>query len=455
MRLHEDLRQGFINGELATGVQRKAALRALRTTIKQHEEELLEALRLDLGKPPVEAYASEIGFCYQEIDHAIASIDRWMRPRNVDVSMLMWPTSARSYHFPKGVVLIVSPWNYPFHLALAPLIAALSAGCHAVVKLAEEAPHSSAVVRSICEAAFAKTQVAVVEGDGATVVPALMAAGRFDHVFYTGSTRVGREIGRACGEELIPCTLELGGKSPALVLADARLNVAADRILWGKMYNAGQTCVAPDYVLVERSVYESFVDLLRDKIVASFGKSPIESADFARIVNRKHFERLRSLLVEGRILHGGESDAERRFIGPTLLTDVDVHGPLMTEEIFGPLLPIIPVDGFAEAKSIIARNPNPLAAYCFTESEEAADRFISEVSFGGGCINDCLLHLNIPDLPFGGVQQSGLGRYHGDAGFLTFSNQRSIARTSTLINLRMKYAPYHASTLKALRRFLG
>ena len=454
-RAHADLRRGFAAGELHTRAQREAALRRLRAAIERHEADLLKALHDDLRKPAFEAYSSEIGLCYQEIDHALDGLSRWMRPRDVGVGLLLWPTNASSHYVPKGVVLIVAPWNYPVNLSLAPLIAALAAGCHVVLKPAEDTPHTSAVLAQVCASAFAKTEVAVVEGPGAEVVPALMAAGRFDHVFYTGSTRVGREIARTCGEALIPCTLELGGKSPAYVCADARLGVAADRIAWGKFLNVGQTCVAPDYLLVDRAVYAPLVRSLSERILAAYGKNPIESPDLGRIINGKHFERLRDLLAGASVLHGGQTDAATRFIAPTLLGDVDLDGSLMAEEIFGPLLPIIPVSGFAEAKQIIARHPNPLAAYCFTEDRALADRFVAEIGFGGGCINDCILHLGIPGLPFGGVQQSGLGRYHGDEGFRTFSNQKSIARTSTWLNARVRYPPYRPQLLSFLQRYFG
>ena len=453
--VHRRLRDGFDRGELRSERDRRHALKALRHAIERHETDLFEALATDFGKPPFEAYTSEIGFCYQDIDHTLSHLGKWMRPRRASVSPLLWPTTAKSYHLPKGVVLVVAPWNYPVNLSLAPLVAAVAAGCHVVLKPAEDTPHTSRVIERICEAAFAKTQVTVVQGAGGEVVPALMDAGRFDHVFYTGSTRIGRELGARCGRELIPCTLELGGKSPAIVMADADLDVACDRIVWGKFLNVGQTCVAPDYVLVERPVEGAFLRKLQEKIRAAYGKDPQRSPDLARVINDKHFRRLLSLLESATVAHGGQHDADTRFIAPTVLTDVSLDSPLLREEIFGPLLPVIPVDDFEEAKSIISLHPNPLAAYCFTERAETERRFIREIDFGGGCINDTVLHLGIPDLPFGGVQQSGIGRYHGEAGFRTFSNQKSIARTSTLINLPLRYAPYREVMLKAVKTLLG
>ncbi len=453
--IHRELRRGFETGTLRSVAQRKTALRSLRASIERHEDALFAALAKDFGKPPFEAYTSEIGFCYQEIDHTLARIKSWAKPRSVDVSKMLWPTTGKSYQLPKGVVFIVAPWNYPVNLSLAPLIAAVAAGCHVVLKPAEDTPFTSDVIESICVEAFDRRTVTVVQGPGGKVVPALMDAGRFDHVFYTGSTRVGRELGKRCGEALIPCTLELGGKSPALVLADADLSVACDRIIWGKFLNAGQTCVAPDYVLVEQSVEDAFLRKLKEKLVAAYGTDARRSPDLARIVNQRHFERLCDLLGAAVVYCGGHHDASDRFIAPTVLTDVKLDSELMKAEIFGPLLPVIAVDGFEDAKQIIALHPNPLAAYCFTESAASAERFVQEVSFGGGCVNDAVIHLGIASLPFGGVQQSGLGRYHAEEGFRTFSNQKSIATTSTWINLPLRYAPYSEMMLNGLKRILG
>ncbi len=453
--VHRRLRRSFESGALSEISQRRSALKSLKASIKRHEPQLFEALASDFGKPPFEAYTSEIGFCYQEIDHTLTHLSSWAKPKSVGVSAMLWPTTARSYYLPKGVALVIAPWNYPVNLSLAPLIAAVAAGCHVVLKPAEDTPFTSAVIEDICLEAFDADVVTVVQGAGAEVVPALMDAGRFDHVFYTGSTRVGREIGGRCGEALIPCTLELGGKSPALVMADADLSVACDRIIWGKFLNAGQTCVAPDYVLVERSVEDAFLRKLKEKLIAAYGEDPQSSPDLARIVNQKHFERLRELLGAATIYAGGEHDASERYVAPTVLTNVALDSDLMHEEIFGPLLPVIAVDDFEDAKQLIRLHPNPLAAYCFTASDETAERFVTEVSFGGGCINDTVIHLGIPSLPFGGVQQSGLGRYHAEEGFRTFSNQKSVASTSTWINLPLRYAPYSDLLLQGVKRLLG
>ena len=453
--IHRSLRAGFDDGRTRSLEVRRAALRALRTAIGRHEGNLTDALRADLGKPAFESYTSEIGFLYRDIDHTLAHLGRWARVRKTGVGLALWPTTAEVHRHAKGVALVVAPWNYPVNLALAPLVAAVAAGCCVALKPAEDTPHTSAVIARVVAEAFDEDHVRVVQGPGAQVVPTLLAAGRFDHVFYTGSTRVGREIGAHCGRELIPCTLELGGKSPAIVLDDAALEATADRIAWGKCYNVGQTCVAPDYLLVQTGVYEGLLALLKRKLDAAYGPDPQASPDLARIINDEHFDRLRRLLDTATIAHGGQHDASDRFLAPTLLTDVELDGPLMREEIFGPLLPVLPFDTWEEAKDIVALHPDPLAAYVFTESDARATRFVEELRFGGGCVNDAVIHLGIPGLPFGGVGASGFGRYHGEAGYRTFTYEKSIARSSSRINLPVRYAPYREEFLRAVRWLMG
>ena len=453
--IHRGLRRGFASGHWRHRSARRAALRRLRAAIALHERDLVDALRADLGKPPFESYTSEIGFLYGDIDHALSRLDAWMRVRKAGVGLALWPTTAEVHRPPKGVVLVVAPWNYPVNLAVAPLVAAVAAGCCVALKPAEDTPRAAAVIERIVAGAFDTSHVRVVQGPGAQVVPTLLAAGRFDHVFYTGSTRVGREIGAHCGRELIPCTLELGGKSPAIVLDDAALGPTADRIAWGKCFNAGQTCVAPDYLLVQAGVYDELLGLLERTLRAAFGSDPRTSPDLARIVNDKHFARLRGLIDTATIAYGGQYDASDRFLAPTLLTDVELDGPLMREEIFGPLLPILAFDTWEEARDIVALHPDPLAAYVFTRSDARAERFVEELRFGGGCVNDTVIHLGIPDLPFGGVGASGFGRYHGEAGYRTFTYEKSIARSSSRINLPVRYAPYREEFLRAVRWLMG
>lgn len=453
--VYSRLRRGFQSGALRSESSRRRALKRLRAAIKSHEASLLDALHRDLGKPAMEAYTSEIGFCYQDIDHALDHLADWMRPREVGVPLALQPASAMSYVLPKGVVLIVSPWNYPLNLLFGPLIAAIAAGCHVVCKPAEDTPHTSLAMETVLREAFEPDQVAVVQGPGATIVPTLMDAVRFDHVFYTGSTRVGRILGERCGRELIPCTLELGGKSPAIVLEDARLKVAASRIAWGKCFNAGQTCVAPDYVLVHRSKCDAFVAEYARVLDKRYGRDVAASPDLGRIVSQAHTERLAGLLEGVEVAVGGEVDVADRFVAPTVVKLDSAKHPLMASEIFGPILPVIAFDTWEEAAAVVARYPNPLAAYLFTQSSASERRFLEELQFGGGCINDTIIHLGIPELPFGGVQQSGLGRYHARAGFEAFSNQRSIVRNVTVVDPPVRYAPYRDGVLRLVKWLLG
>ena len=453
--VHSQLRRGFDSGAYRPAAVRRKALERLRAAVESREDDLTEALRADLNKPPFESYTSEIGFVYQDIDHTLAHLDAWTRSRRVPVGVALFPTRAKVHRHPKGVALVIAPWNYPFNLALAPLVSAVAAGCCVALKPGEDTPQTAIIIGEIVAEAFASDHVQVVQGPGAQVVPTLMEAGRFDHVFYTGSTAVGREIGERCGRDLIPCTLELGGKSPAVVFADAALDATVDRIVWGKCYNLGQTCVAPDYVLVEDALYDRFLARLREGILSAYGDDPQASPDLARIINDKHFGRLRDLLAAGTIYHGGQHDASDRFIAPTVLTEVELDGPLMTDEIFGPLLPVLRFGDWEEAKSIIALNPDPLAAYCFTESDTTADRFVDQLRFGGGCINDVVIHLGIPSAPFGGVGTSGHGRYHGEAGIRAFTYEKTVARTSGKLNVPVRYAPYRDSFLRAVKWLLG
>ncbi|MFK8054701.1 MAG: aldehyde dehydrogenase family protein [Saprospiraceae bacterium] len=449
--IHQDLRGYFERGNTRSVDFRKKLLNKLRDVIKSFEERLTEALAHDLRKPAFESYTSEIGFAYQDIGHTLEKLEAWARPSEKEIGVALWPSSAESSYFPKGVVLIVSPWNYPFNLALAPLVAAVAAGCCVVLKPAEDTPAVSALIGEIVELSFDKDHVRVVQGPGGEVVSTLMDGGRFDHLFYTGSTRVGRILGERCGKELISCTLELGGKSPAVVMQDASLKATADRLVWGKCFNAGQTCVAPDYLLVHRSILDETINELKQAILSAYGEHTIKSPDLARIVNDHHFDRLVSLLSNVEVLVGGQHDKQQRFIAPTLVLLKNTDSPLMESEIFGPILPIIPFDSWSDAKAIIAQHPNPLAGYIFTESKSIADRFIEEITFGGGCVNDTIIHLGVPALPFGGVGQSGWGRYHSDEGFKTFSNQRSIVRSTTRVNLPTRYAPYKQALMRAVK----
>jgi aldehyde dehydrogenase (NAD+) len=416
---------------------------------------VLEALAADLGKPPVEAFF-ELVAVRQEIRLCRQQLRRWLAPRPVAVPLSLQPARAATQAQPLGCVLIIGPWNYPFHLLLQPLVSALAAGNTAVLKPSEHAPATAALVGELVQRHLDPAVVQVVQGDGQVAQELLQQ--QFDHIFFTGGERVGRLVMAAATPHLTPVTLELGGKSPAVVLADADLEVTARRLVWGKSLNGGQTCVAPDHLLVEEPIRQDLITRLSSRITACFGADPLQSPDLGRIVNRAQFERLSGLLEgarqNGQILFGGQSDPERLRIAPTLVAVADPHDPLMAEELFGPLLPILAVTGLAEAIGAINRRPKPLALYLFSRSDAAERQLLAGTSSGNYCRNDVVMQAGIAELPFGGVGASGMGRYHGQAGFDTFSHQRSLLRRPFALDLPFRYPPY-GDKLKLVRRLLG
>ena len=436
----ETQRAFFETGKTLPYKFRDEQLKRLKAGIKKFEVEFIAALKADLGKSSFETYIGEIGFLYGEIDHTRKHLKSWMRNRSIGSSILLFPSFGSVSSDPKGCVLIMSPWNYPVQLALAPLIGALAAGNCAMIKPSEVAPATAKVVGDLIADTFPKELVSVVQGD-ASLAKALLAE-QFDHIFFTGSTEVGRQVAMEAAKQLIPVTLELGGKSPCIVEPDANLSVAARRIVWGKFFNAGQTCVAPDYILVHNSIKTQFINEISQAITKAFGENPEESPDLARIINQRHFDRLVGLMGQGRVVFGGKTNRETSYIGPTIIDDVKMDHKIMAEEIFGPLLPILGYSDMNEAKKIIKQRPKPLALYLFSENTKTQDDVIASIPFGGGCINDLLLHLCHPDLPFGGVGPSGLGAYHGQDSFRVFSNQKSVLKTPTAIDVPVRYAPY-------------
>jgi len=441
----------FQSGSTRSYAFRKKQLQQLRVSLKAHETAIEKALAQDFQKPVFETFVSETGFLYQEITHTLKHLKEWMRPERASTGLPTFPSSGKVYFEPKGVVLIIAPWNYPIHLAIAPLIGAIAAGCCAVIKPSEETPHTAAVIESVIKNAFPENYVKVVQGKGAEVVPKLMETVRFDHVFFTGSTAVGKIIAQQAAEQLIPTTLELGGKSPTIVARDADLSIAARRICFGKFLNAGQTCVAPDYLLVDAAVKEELVEELKKCIDDFYGEDPQASPDFARIVNDKHFKRLTKYLEQGTILKGGQTGVEERYIAPTLMDEISLDSSIMQEEIFGPILPILTFENLDEAVSIIRKNPSPLSLYVFTKSKQIREKFVHGIPFGGGCVNQTIIHLSIPDLPFGGIASSGMGNYHGKASFLTFSHQKSMLNAKTWFDPKAKYPPYRAALKKLMK----
>ena len=446
----EKQRAYFESGATRPLAHRLWALRRLKTVIRENERQITDALLSDLNKPREEAYLCEIGIVYEEIRYHLKHLRRWMKSRAVPTPIAQFRSKSFVSPEPYGVVLIMAPWNYPLQLCLAPLIGAISAGNCAVVKPSAYAPATSRVVAKIVKEAFPPEYITAVEG-GREENSALLRE-RFDYIFFTGSVSVGRLVMEAAARNLTPVSLELGGKSPVIVDESADVTVAARRIAFGKTLNAGQTCVAPDYVFVERSIKEKFVAAYREAIAEFFPDGNMQS--FPHIVNDKHFDRLVGLMQGERVLLGGQSDREKRFIAPTLLDEVSPDAPIMQEEIFGPLLPILSFESIEEPIDYIRKNPKPLALYLFTKSRAVERRVLDTLSFGGGCINDTVIHLATPHMGFGGVGESGMGSYHGKASFDTFSHMRSIVRKAFFPDLPMRYRPYSEKKDKLIRKFL-
>jgi aldehyde dehydrogenase (NAD+) len=446
-------RAAFEQGTTRPSAWRVATLERMRTLIEERETQLLDALAADFGKPRAEAWATELGFTIGDINHTLAHLPLWMKPERVGTPVAFKPGSSHIVREPVGVTCVIAPWNYPVQLLLVPMVAAIAAGNAVVAKPSELAPHTAAELVSLIDA-IDDPAVAVVQGGVAETTELL--AQRFDHILYTGNSRVARIVMRAAAEHLTPVTLELGGKSPAIVSRNANIDVAAKRIAWGKFVNAGQTCIAPDYVLVERSVHDQLVRALGTSIESFYGSDPQASPDFTRIVNEPHFHRIEKLLHNGTVAVGGQSDPDTRYIAPTVLTGITKDDPVMGEEIFGPVLPVIAVDSLDEAIRFVndgaAKGDKPLALYTFSESDDENDTVLANATSGGACVNGTLLHISNPALPFGGVGESGMGAYHGKFGFDTFSHQRSVHTRSTKIDPALMYPPYTAKKEKLLRR---
>ncbi|MFJ8109009.1 aldehyde dehydrogenase family protein [Streptomyces sp. NPDC096132] len=450
------LRAAFATGRTRPLSWRKAQLRALRTLLTDHRAEFAAALHADLGKSRTEAHLTETGFVVKEIDHTLRHLDRWLRPRRVPVPLTLAPARARTVREPLGTVLIISPWNYPLMLALAPLVGALAAGNCAVIKPSELAPATSALLAERLPRALDPEAVAVVEG--AVPETTALLEQPFDHIFYTGNGTVGRVVMAAAARRLTPVTLELGGKSPAVVESGTDLRAAARRIAWGKFLNAGQSCTAPDYVLAIGEAATGIERHLTAAIREMYGTEPSASADYGRVVNERHFDRLLALLDGdggGRLVTGGEHDRTTRYLAPTVLADVDPDAPVMREEIFGPILPIIRVPDLDAAIAFITARDKPLALYGFTASRHSKHRLATETSSGALAFGVPNAHLSVPGLPFGGVGESGLGRYHGAHSLDTFSHTKAVLDKPLLLDpLRAVYPPYTHRKESLLRRFL-
>lgn len=430
---------------------RKETLKKLLYNIQKSEDLIVKALYDDFKKPEFEAVLTETNYVISELKDVIKNISKWAKPNRVFPSLLNFPSTDRIYKEPYGDVLIIAPWNYPFQLALCPLVAAVAAGNRVVLKPSELTPHTSAVIAKIIEKTFHVNHVEVIEG-GVEVSDQLLAK-RWDYIFFTGSVAVGKLVAKAAAENLTPVTLELGGKNPCIIDDSTDLKLAAKRIVWGKFINAGQTCIAPDYVLIQKNMKVNFISYLIEEIIKAYGKKTDKSPDFARIINTKNWYRLTNMIQNENVLFGGEYDANTLYIAPTLIEEPDLESPVMQEEIFGPILPILVYENENDIQNVISRYEKPLAFYIFSENNSFVKRLISKYSFGGGCINDTVVHFSNKRLPFGGVGHSGIGAYHGKRSFDTFSHHKAVVKKGNWLDLPMRYAPYK-DKLASIKRIL-
>lgn len=435
------LRRFYDSGATRPYAFRKEQLNKLKRSILEHEEALYAALYTDLKKSKEESWVTELGMVLSELRAIKSNLYNWMQPEPVATNLLNMPSSSKVLREPLGVVLIIGPWNYPFQLLINPLLGAIAAGNCVVLKPSEFAPATAAVMKQILSV-FPEDYILYAEGDGATVIPEMMNNFTFDHVFYTGSTAVGKLIYKMAAEKLIPVTLELGGKSPCVVEEDANIRVAARRIAVTKFSNAGQMCVAPDYILVHATIEGAFIDALKKYVQQFYGTEPESSYSYGKIINEKQFDRVAGYLKEGTLVHGGRTDRAKLFIEPSILTDVPADAKVMQDEIFGPVLPVITYETMDDAKAIIARHPNPLAFYVFTSSSSKEKEWLNAVPFGGGCVNNASWHLTNHHLPFGGRGFSGTGAYHGKQSFETFSHKKAVMKTPAWFDPDIKYPPF-------------
>ncbi len=419
---------------------RKETLIKLLNTIIIHENEIIQALYDDFKKPTFEAVLTETNYVISELKHTIKNLKNWAKPKRVFPSLLNFPSKDYIYKEPYGKVLIIAPWNYPFQLALCPLISAVAAGNQVVLKPSELTPKTSEIIVKIISLVFDKNHVEVIEG-GVEVSQKLLSQ-RWNYIFFTGSVAVGKIVAKAAAENLTPVTLELGGKNPCIINETANLKLAAKRIVWGKFMNAGQTCIAPDYILIQKDIKSHFVSYLKEEITNAYGKNPIESPDFARIVNTKNCQRLVDMIEPKKVIFGGKSDIKNCYLDPTLIEESLEYSQVMEDEIFGPILPIIAYENEADIDTVISRYEKPLAMYIFTKNQLFSKQMIQKYSFGGGCINDTVVHFLNNRLPFGGVGDSGIGAYHGSFSFDVFSHKKSILKKANWLDLPMRYAPY-------------
>lgn len=442
----------FKSGKTRSYQSRIESLNRLKSALVKYQDKLNQALKQDLGKPEFEAYLTETGFTLHEITVTKKKLKRWMRPKRVPTSLLAQPGRSQIRYSPLGVNLIISPYNYPINLTFSPLIAAIAAGNTAVLKTSEMTPACSSVIHELISEHFPPEHIAHIEGEVRETT--ILLQQKFDHIFFTGSPRVGSIIMSAAAKQLTPVTLELGGKSPCIVHEDANLDIAAKRIVNGKFLNAGQTCVAPDYLLVHKNIKEALLAKLKERIVEVYGENPIHSPDYGRIINQAHFERITGLIDPEKVVVGGQSNPDELYIAPTVTHDVNLTDKVMSEEIFGPVLPVLEYTSLHEVHETIDQLPHwPLACYLYTEDAGIQNELIDTIQFGGACINNCVFHLANHHLPFGGVGQSGMGSYHGLHGFECFSHKKAVLRSTTLFDIPLAYPPY-GNKIKFLKKIM-
>src|SRR5699024_9100856 len=430
-------RSFFHTGKTLEPAFRKEQLTSLKDMLKVYEQEIYHALKNDLNKSEYEAFTTELGFLYTEIDFALKHLKDWVKLEKVETPLTHKGSKSYIWKEPYGVTLIMAPWNYPLHLAIAPAIGAIAAGNTVVLKPSEFTQSTSAILADMIQSTFDAYYFNVVEG--AKDVSRQLLEQRWDYIFFTGSTNVGKIVMEQASKHLTPITLELGGKSPAIVDKDAKIDFAAKRIVWGKFTNAGQTCVAPDYVYVHEKVKLKLLRSMKKYIKSLYGKNPIQNHDYVRIVGKQHFDRLNAFMTDGEIIHGGKANKEKLTIEPTILDKISWDDAIMREEIFGPLLPVITFSSLEDVISEMKEMEKPLALYYFSENEQKQQQAMTNISFGGGCINDTLYHLANPHLPFGGTGNSGMGAYHGKYSFDTFSHQKSILKQTTKFDIPFRY----------------
>lgn len=447
--LIDSQRTYFASGKTRSIQQRVSVLKRFRESVLRHETAIHDALYTDFKKPVYESIASETGIVLRELHLMIKNLEFWARPKKVKSAIANFPSRDYIVYEPYGTVLIIAPWNYPYQLAFAPLIGAIVAGNTAVVKPSELTSATSAIIKTIIAEVFPPEYVSVVQG--AVPETTELLAQRWDYIFFTGSVAVGKIVAQAAAKHLTPTTLELGGKNPCVIDASVNITLAAKRIVWGKFLNAGQTCIAPDYILVEATVKEPFLEALKKEIENAYGDDVKQSHDFARIINKKNFDRLTSMLEGVSIATGGHTDREQLYIAPTIIDNPSLDGLVMEDEIFGPILPVIPYQTKADIEAIINRYEKPLAGYVFSRKRSFSNWFLEHFSFGGGVVNDTIIHFINEKLPFGGVGHSGIGSYHGKHSFLTFSHAKSIVKKGNWLDLPIRYAPYKGKN--ALLRF--